>query len=142
MSPFNAIAVAPSAPTVAGFANRILASCLDIKAIWSIGHGPSEPWSDAEPSRLLVFGDAAVLQRLQNYDLLHDDRIELLVVTDGNAFASAWGPSRLSGSLARWAWRQTSAKEAFYEESRWAEHQASGTVVRVRRKAFLIWRAD
>lgn len=37
----------------------------------------------------------------------------------------------------RWGWRQTSAREAYYDESRWSGND--GAVMRVRRKAFLIW---
>lgn len=143
MSPFAETSAAnPVPPSVAGFTHRMLASCLDIKEVWSIGHTPGEPWSDAEPCRLLVFADAAVLERLQDCEDLHDASIEVLVVVDGNAFASAWGPTRLSGSLARWAWRQTAENEAYYEESRWAEQSVGGAVVRVRRKAYRICGAD
>ena len=41
-------------------------------------------------------------------------------------------------TLARWAWRQISPHESYYDESRWAQH---GSVVRVRRKALLLWQA-
>ena len=63
-----------------------------------------------------------------------------MVVVDGDGFESAWGPCRLSGSLSRWAWRQISAHEAYYEEARWDERaREAGNVVRVRRKALLLW---
>ncbi len=60
------------------------------------------------------------------------------MVIDGDVFESAWGPRKLSGSLARWAWRQISPHEAYYDEARWAQ---AGSVVRVRRKALLLWQA-
>lgn len=124
-----------------GFLREVLASSLDIRSIWWIGHAPREERRDAPPLQLLAFGSAAVLERLRKSDRLHRPDVELLVVLDGDCFASAWGPALWTGSLARWAWRETSPGEAFYDESRWAQAAGQGgTVVRVRRSALLLWR--
>lgn len=131
--------VAP--PEVAAFVDRIVASCLDIRAVWSIGHDP-QAYDALEPRRLLAFADHATLQRLRSCEHLHHDGIELHVVVDGDLFETAWGPQKLSGSLARWAWSQTSAHEAYYNEARWAQDIGdAGAVVRVRRKALLVWQS-
>jgi hypothetical protein len=121
-------------PEVADFLFRILANCLDITSVWSIGHDPEAPYE--APRTLLAFADKATLQRLRTGEYLHEAHIEFLVVTDGDLFESAWGPCKLSGSLARWAWRQTSSQDAYYDEARWAD---GGGVVRVRRQARLLW---
>jgi hypothetical protein len=126
-----------AASSSAGVFSRIIADCLDIEALWSIDHDPSDTCAGALPTRLLAFADPATLARLRANEHLHTPGIDLLVVVDGDAFASAWGPGRVSGSLARWAWRPISSREAFYDESRWAA--AEGIVVRIRRKAFLVW---
>ena len=132
-----------SPPAIIGFTHRMLAECLDIRAVWSLDHAPGEPWSDVAQCRLLAFASPAVLKRLQACEHLHDGEIELLVVVNGDEFASAWGPARSNGSLARWAWRQTNGHEAFYDEPCWAERDgADGAVARVRRKAFLVWQGD
>jgi hypothetical protein len=116
---------APRRAPPAAFLHRLLRHCLDIRAIWSIGHG----------------ADAATLKCLRKSDDLHCDEVELLVVVDGDAFENAWGEEHLSGSLSRWAWREVSADHAFYDESRWAaESSDAGAVTRVRREAHLIWR--
>jgi hypothetical protein len=129
-------------PRITRFTHRVLAACLDIGSVWSIDHAPDEPWTDIGRCRLLAFASASVLRRLQTCEHLHSADIEFLVVIDGDEFASAWGPTRLSGSLARWAWRQTAVNEAYYDESRWARRDSgSGAVERVRRKAFLVWQA-
>ena len=112
---------------------RLLAVCLDIDSLWSLDHAGAG-------SRLLAFADERTLRRLCASEHLHIPDVEFLVVVDGDAFASAWGPSRVSGSLARWAWRQASAHEAYYDESRWSADYTS--VVRIRRKAFLTWPAN
>ena len=142
MSPTAAVARLPAAPPdIVDVTARVLAACLDVRAVWSIGHEPDAAGAGDAPRRLLVFASAATLQRLRLSEHLHDPQVELLVVTNGDDFASAWGPCKLSGSLARWGWRQASAHEAYYDESRWAQRDGGGAVVRVRRKAFLVWQA-
>jgi len=127
----------PWSPVHSGAVLRSLAHCLDISAVWSIDHEPDESYPGLDHIRLLAFADPTTLARLRRSQYLHRSAVEFLVVVDGDAFASAWGPGNLSGSLARWVWRQTSAREAYYDESRWSGND--GAVMRVRRKAFLIW---
>lgn len=119
---------------------RLLDACPGIDSVWSLDHDPQETSAGATRARLLAFADERTLIRLRASEQFHIPQVEFLVVVDGDAFASAWGPSRISGSLSRWAWRQASLGEAYYEESRWSATDA-GAVVRVRRKAFLTWRA-
>lgn len=118
---------------------RLLAIYLDIQSVWSLDHQPADLSARATLGRLLAFADERTLMRLRTNENLHIPDVEFLVVVDGDVFASAWGPCNVSGSLARWAWRETSPHEAFYDESRWSSDEAE--VIRVRRKAFLTWRA-
>jgi len=138
------VATARRAAPPAAFLHRLLRHCLDIRAIWSMGHGAGSAAEDEiaqAGTALLVFADAATLERLRKFDDLHCDDVEILVVVDGDTFENAWGEQRLSGSLSRWAWREVSADHAFYDESRWAPGSSDpGAVVRVRREAHLIWR--
>jgi len=80
-----------------------------------------------------------ILHSVQGTEIHPDDHPSwvLLNFTDPK-YENAWGVQKLSGSLARWAWRETSANEAYYDVSHWAD---AGAVIRVRRKALLIWRA-
>lgn len=125
---------------LAALLHAMLASCLDIRAVWSIDHEVDDTSTPADRFKLLVFADAATCARLQRSAPDDSAVAQLLVVIDGDLFESAW-PRSGSGSLARWAWRQTAAGEAFYDEARWAPgaHDSRG-VVRVRRKALLLWR--
>ena len=100
----------------------LLVGLLDIRSVWSMDHEPAGPHVARERARLLVFADTATLHRL--HSVPHVAGFEVLVVTDDDAVQS-------------WAWRRTSASEAFYDEARWAEDGI--TVVRVRRKAQLVW---
>jgi hypothetical protein len=125
------------------YLRRIVERSLDVREVWSIGHTePAVAPADAA-CHLLVFADTPTLQRLRKSDHLHRADVELLVVVDGDRFENAWGGQRLSGSLARWAWRQVSEDVAYYDESKWSlPGGAGGTVVRVRRRASLVWRAE
>jgi hypothetical protein len=126
------------AEELSAFVSHVLLHGLEIRAVWSVGHADA----DAVPGRceLLVFADRPTLQRLRKSAHPHRADIDLLVVVDGDQFENAWGEHRVSGSLARWAWRQVSPELAYYDESKWAERGGEGgSVVRVRRKAILIW---
>jgi hypothetical protein len=125
-------------PELAGFLSRLVERCPGIQAVWSLGN--ADDAAQASTQDLLVFADLATLERLRAAEDLHRADLQLVVVVDGDRFENAWGPCRLSGSLARWAWRQVSPTAAYYDESKWAErHGEGGTVVRVRRKALLVW---
>lgn len=133
-------ASAPAIPApLSTLVSRLLSSCLDISALWSIGHPAlQEPDPLDHGDALLAFADPATLERLRRADALHRADVQLFVVVDGERFESAWGTQRLSGSLARWAWRQSSEFEAYYEEARWAD---AGRVMRVRKRALRLWPA-
>ena len=139
-----AIAARPPPPPadMATIIAGILAGSLDIRSLWSIDHEPFETSIAPEHLKLLAFADRLTLQRLHKSPPPRSAHAELLVVIDGDLFESAWGPTPLTGSLARWAWRQSSPREAFYDQASWI---APGTdacaVVRVRRKALLVWQA-
>ena len=122
------------------FIAALLLGCLDIRSLWSLDHSAGDTCLQPGRSQLLAFADLATLRHLRIREDLHRTDVALLVVVDGDDFESAWGSCRLSGSLSRWAWRQISAHEAYYEEARWEERtREAGNVVRVRRKALLIW---
>ncbi len=135
----EALAVSTS-PDLSAFVSRLLLSCLDVQEIWSVGHDGLASARPAQDHELLVFADGPTLQTLRKRDALHRADVRVLVVYDGDQFESAWGPHRISGSLARWAWRPVGHDVAYYDESIWDGAEATrGTVMRVRRKAFLIW---
>jgi hypothetical protein len=120
------------------FVSSVVVGCPEISSVWSMDHAGDQPAPTAVQYELLAFADKATLQRLRRSENLQRADVEFLVVIDGDVFESAWGPRKLSGSLARWAWRQISPHEAYYDEARWAQ---GGSVVRVRRKALLLWQA-
>ena len=136
------LSVPPAPP--AGFLYQLLRQCVDIRAIWSVGHCPASaaPAGSAAPATvLLAFADHATLARLRKCDALHRSDVDLLVVVDGDLFESAWGEHRVTGALSRWAWQEVSGDHAFYDEARWASQAGDPAgVVRERREAHLIWR--
>lgn len=139
--PVNAGAPLDRAPVeLPQFVSDLLLGSLDIRSVWSLDHRPGEAPLPRATRQLLAFADPMTLRHLRQREDLHRTAVSLLVVVDGDRFESAWGPSCLSGSLARWAWRQVSPHEAYYDEARWvAPDGDGGNVVRVRRKALLLW---
>ena len=120
------------------FISSVLARCLDIRAVWSLrdaGTGLDRPFQTHE---FVLFANAATLRMLRRSDALHRADVRALVVFDGEQFENAWGPERIRGSLARWAWRQDTPDVAYYNESKWAPDEP-GIVTRIRRKAVLVW---
>lgn len=134
-------AVQPVPEEISGFISRMLDCCMDIRDVWLIGQDENGPDSSGPRWELLAFADPTTLQRLRKANDLHRADVDVLVVTDGDRFENAWGQHRLSGSLVRWAWRRAVDGEAFYNEARWAGEHEQGEVVRVRRKAVLLWHA-
>ena len=124
---------------IAEFVSCLLQRCLDLSHVWLIAQESPAAAAPAPRWELLAFASAETLQRLRKADSLHRSDIDVMVVTDGDRFENAWGPRQLSGSLARWGWRQAAAAEAYYDEAKWAGDTRDGAVVRVRRKATLLW---
>ena len=132
--------VTTSAPADAsGFLSSVLMHCLDIRTIWSIGHADGVSESPAQIHEFIIFADVPTLHTLRTSNRLHRSDVQALVVFDGEQFENAWGCERISGSLARWAWRQHGPDVAYYNESKWAQGGEDGLVVRVRWKAVLLW---
>lgn len=99
----------------------LLADFLDVRAVWSIGHEAADAAPAGADPTFLVFADPRTRERLQKCPA---SGVKLMIVTDGDLWQSGSG------------WRQTSAREAFYDEAHWA---SDGDVMRVRRKALLVW---
>lgn len=129
-----------TAAGIVALVSPVLVTCLEIRSLWCIDLSPNEvTWTDGT-RQLLAFADFATLYRLRKLQDLHRADVDLLVVTDGDAFEAAWGAQGTSGSLARSAWRETSAGEAFYDRTCWTDGiGAARQVMRMRRKALLAW---
>lgn len=132
----------PVPAEISRFVSRVLVHCLDIRMVWWSGdaHAAADPLPRLD--RLVIFADTPTLHILRKSDRLHRADVQALVVFDGDQFQDAWGPDRTPGSLARWAWRQDEPDVAYYSEAKWAQgDRTAGIVVRVRKKALLVWRS-
>jgi hypothetical protein len=125
----------PTAEGIGSFVSRILVACPDMRSVWRIDLRPDEERVAPDCCELLAFADPLTLRRLRKLADLHRADVELLVVVDGDAFESAWGPRKAAGSLSRWGWQQVSSIEAYYDRSCW---RGDGQVMRLRRKAVLV----
>jgi hypothetical protein len=99
--------------------------------------GMDEVWLLGKPSNhsggkeglwtLLTFGNEAVLESLRADGSLHRCDVQLLVVTDGDRYASAWGEGQ-SGTLTSLQWRRGGADSAAYVR----HPDGAGVAMRVR----------
>ena len=119
------------------YLRSVLMHCLDIRTVWSVDRADGVPESPGKLHELVIFANAATLHVLRKSDRLHRADVMALVVFDGEQFENGWGPERISGSLARWGWRQQEADLAYYDEAKW--QGADGAVVRSRRRAVRVW---
>jgi hypothetical protein len=134
---------APLPADLSLFLSSVLVHCLGIRMVWWVHDAGGDAGLPARLRRLVIFADSPTLRILRRSDHLHRADVQALVVFDGDQFENAWGPERVSGSLARWAWRQDAAEVAYYSESNWAQGgRESGIVVRTRKKAVLVWRSQ
>ena len=116
---------------------ELLHSCPMIRSIWLIGLPPEESANVPEGTapELIAFADDFALRSLRMAVPIHRRRVKVLVVTDGDAFSSAWGDDA-PGSLSRLEWRQTTAGMAYYNVP---SLPAGVTPLRKRRRAVRIW---
>ena len=91
------------ATDISAFVSSVLASCLDIRSVWSTDHCPDQSRLTPARHELLAFADAATLERLRRCEYLHRADIEFLVVVDGDLFESrARGPASRSRNHPDW----------------------------------------
>lgn len=85
-----------------------------IDEVWVLAQKPSD---DAGQRRgeweLLAFADASTLSALKRDGSVHRGDVNLMVVTDGDRFESAWGRRR-SGRLSDIGWRLENLHSATY----------------------------
>jgi hypothetical protein len=115
------------------FASSLVACCPGIRSIWMVE-------TDREGHvELVVFANGRTLEHLRKAEYLYRDDVDVLVVTEGDRFESAWGKRRRTGTLLNWDRRHTGPGEAYYDMARWAGQDQDGLVERVRCKALLLW---
>jgi hypothetical protein len=95
--------------------------------VWVIGsqiNPTSKPPVDWD---FMVFGDGELLVSLATRDPVPD--AGLLIVTDGNNFASPWADPRTGninrGSLQSWKWQELDSEHAIYEGTKWPDDWGS-----------------
>lgn len=100
---------------------KLLACGCEIWLIGSRANGTARMNSDWD---FFVFGNADVYEQLRTH--LPIENIDLLVVTNGDEFASPW-PREADGAIKRgsltaWKWQQLTSDRASYEATKWPDH--------------------
>nr|MBO2515505.1 hypothetical protein [Gammaproteobacteria bacterium] len=85
-----------------------------IDEVWVLASKESEGGSATRGKwNLLAFADSATLSALEADEAVHRDDVNLMVVTDGDRFESAWG-KRSGGRLSDIDWRLEDMHSASY----------------------------
>lgn len=100
-----------------------------IAEVWVLRRPTDDEADKAGCWGLLAFADRTVLDALRDDDAVHRDDVELLIVTDGDQFASAWG-AEATGTLASLGWRLEDPRSAVYEDR--SAHTRHAVATRVR----------
>jgi hypothetical protein len=90
------------------------------ESLWLIGSRASKTFHVKSDWDFLVFGNNETIKRLEIFQPLN--RIDLLVVYDGNNFRTVWlppdGKGHKSGSLTDWLWQNSEMNETKYYSSK------------------------
>jgi predicted nucleotidyltransferase len=124
------------------YLEQIVSVAPGVREIWLVGsraNGTARPDSDWD---FIVFGDSHTFSQLQAAADLHRIDVDCLVVSDSDAFESAWGSKSKRGSLSKWKWRPDSnGLWAIYEESKWHGAEDGACVKTADRFAVRKWPA-
>lgn len=118
-----------------------------IKEIWLFGSRANNTFNPASDWDLIVFADYATLSAMQNHPELEKQKIDLLVVHNGDDFICPWGDPPKGGDLKGWEWQKSSEAEAEYTQAKFIDDEESsrefnalmGYVRLTRKKAIRVW---
>jgi predicted nucleotidyltransferase len=99
------------------YGGELMAAYSEIESVWLFGsraNGTNRPESDWD---LLAFGSREIASSLRADRKFHHERIDLVVVYDGDQFEKPWGEKK-SGSLSEWQWQPRSAVLATYRTTK------------------------
>jgi hypothetical protein len=99
------------------YLDRVRSAFPAIDQVWLTGPRVNEPGKRHSNWDLIMFADGKTLEALRRDPNWHRPDLNLLVVTDGEHFDSAWGEAR-TGSLEALGWRIEDAHTARYEPGR------------------------
>ena len=115
---------------------------LGIKSIWLIGSRANDSYRDDSDWDLFAFADQHIFDKLKGSRPYTRDKIDLLVVFDGEHFEEPWPDEKgaKEGTLTTWEWNEISPKEARYKSVKYkrAEKFKSNIDCKIL-KAFKLW---
>ncbi|HYT53512.1 MAG TPA: nucleotidyltransferase domain-containing protein [Verrucomicrobiae bacterium] len=100
------------------YIQRIISLGIAVDEVWLLGSRANRTERKESDWDLFLFTDAAGLSCLTSNNYLKDDRVDLLVVYDGNNFEEPWPTIQAkakSGNLRDWVWSRLSDDEAEYK---------------------------
>lgn len=124
---------------ITSFISTLVARCPDLRSIWMIGSRANASWTSTSDWDFIAMGSAESLKYLQRAQHLHRPDVDFLVVTDHDAFCSAWSKPQKCGSLSGWQWTVTSPDHAQYVQSKWVEKEDGSGVKCTKALAVKVW---
>jgi predicted nucleotidyltransferase len=121
------------------FLERVAAITPGLNSIWLIGSRANGTATESSDWDFVAFGTEATLDFLREATLLHREKIDFLVVTNGEDFRAAWGEVDKSGSLSEWKWEVLSEGKSEYMQSKSIEREGGSRVVVTQCPAIRVW---
>jgi len=111
------------------YVDALRKKCPAIDQVWLLGPRANDPESRGTDWDLLLFADARVLREVRSDASWRRGDLNLMIVTDGDRFESAWGEP--AGSLAAMQWRLDDPQSATYLDGA-GDSENRAAAVRVR----------
>jgi predicted nucleotidyltransferase len=94
---------------------QLVSKYTDIKSVWLFGSRANETETNESDWDLLVFASDKTLSKLRNDNKFKQEKIDMLVVIDGDSFEEPWYIDQpKKGSLSNWNWKIISPAKATY----------------------------
>lgn len=121
------------------FLEQVANASPDLESIWLIGSRANGMATESSDWDFVAFGTRNTLTFLRGATLLHREKTDFFVVTNGDDFEAAWGERSKTGSLSEWEWEQLSASESEYTQAKWVEREDGSRVKLTRARATKVW---
>ncbi len=104
---------------IAAWIEALVAASPSIREVWLFGSRANSAATTTSDWDFLIFSDELTAGEIAGLIRLYRDDVDLLVVTDGDSFESAWGSPVKTGSLSSWHWTRQGTQTATYRSAKW-----------------------
>lgn len=102
----------------------LVESVSGIESVWLIGSRANGTGREESDWDFFVFGEDSVYSQIESNPHLHNQSVDLLVVSSNGSFSRPYGNSK-TGTLEKWKWNELSKTEAAYRATKWIPDKES-----------------